>query len=85
MAWTILDLRSKVLTPKVESLVALKLVPKNGTATYYRNERFDIGRFKTESYNPKSRKLWWHGARGVEDPVRLRKHYDIWWYPIQEF
>lgn len=85
MSWTILDLRSKVLTPKVGVLVALRLRPKNGSATYYRDERFDIGRFKTDSYNAKSRKLWWHGAHGVENPTRLRKHYEIWWYAIQEF
>lgn len=43
------------------------------------------GTNETESMNSKSKKLWWHGTRGVDNPTRLRKHYDIWWIPIREF
>lgn len=85
MSWKMLDLRSKVLMPKPTELVALRLVPKNEAAKFYREERYDIGRFKPDSYNPKSRKFWWHGTRGTNDPIRLRKHYDIWWCSINEY
>lgn len=85
MNWTRLDLRSKTLCPRAGMLVALRMEPTNGAARFFGTARYDIGTFETESMNSKSKKLWWHGTRGVDNPTRLRKHYDIWWIPIREF
>lgn len=68
--------------PALGALVALRMEPNNGRATFYKVERFDIGRFKTEKGG---RKVWWHSTRGTSDPARLRKHYDIWWCSVPEF
>ncbi len=85
MNWTRLDLRSKSTMPKTGMLVALRMEPKKCTSHFYSSGRYDIGVFKLESINPKSRKLWWHGTRGVDNPTRLKQHYDIWWIPVREF
>lgn len=85
MNWKRLDLRNKTLMPRVGELVALRMEPKKGLSRFYNSGRYDIGTFNTDSMNPKSKKLWWHGSRGVDNPTRLRKHYDIWWFPVREF
>ena len=85
MNWIRLDLRSKTLCPRAGMLVALRMEPTNGAARFFGTAHYDIGTFETESMNSKSKKLWWHGTRGVDNPTRLRKHYDIWWIPIREF
>ena len=82
MRWIRLDMRRKDSMPPIGALVALRLAPNNGRATFYREERYDIGRFKTETGG---RKAWWHGSRGVDNPTRLRQHYDIWWCRVNEF
>lgn len=82
MHWRRLDMRRKDAMPPIGSLAALRMTPTNGRSTFYHEERYDIGRFKTEE---KGRKAWWHGSRGVDNPTRLRKHYDIWWCPVAEF
>ncbi len=80
--WKRLDLRSKTTMPRPNTLTALYLQPVNTRQAFYSTERYEIGRFKTEDGK---RKLWWHSSRGVNDPVRMRKHYDIWWCPVWEF
>lgn len=67
--------------PPLNSLVALYLRPTNGRSALFRGECYVIGRFQAESGR---RKVWWHSSRGVDDPVRMRKHYSIWWYPLPE-
>lgn len=81
--WKRLDMRRRDTMPAIGALVALRLTPTNGRATFYREERYEIGRFKTDEG---SRKAWWvtTSASG-RDPVKLRKHYDIWWCPVHEF
>lgn len=83
--WRRLDLISRNGKPTPERLVAIRKVPVSGRATFYNSEQYDIGCFKQESRVPGSRKLWWHGTRGPQDPARMKKHYDIWWCPVQEF
>lgn len=68
--------------PPLNTLTALCLRPVNGRSTLYRSEQYDIGHFQAETGR---RKLWWHGTRAASDPVRMRKHYDIWWCPVPEF
>lgn len=81
--WRKLDLTSSWDRPAVGQLAALRLVPNNGRASLYSREKYDIGEFRRDPQT--GRKLWWHGTRGCEDPVRLRKHYEIWWCPVHEF
>lgn len=81
--WRRLDLTSVWDRPAVGQLAALRLVPNNGRASLYAREKYDIGEFHRDPQT--GRKLWWHGTRGCEDPVRLRKHYEIWWCPVHEF
>lgn len=80
--WKYLDLRSKLATPPVDALVALRMVPNNTRANFYNSERYDIGFFRREEGG---RKLWWHGCRGTEDPKRLRIYYNIWWCRLPDF
>lgn len=84
MKWRRLDLRRMDSRPREGELVALRLVPNNTRARYFDKEYYDIGRFSTSTMDQSS-KLWWHGRRGVDDPTRLRKHFDIWWCRMPEF
>ena len=44
------------------------------------------GSIKTERKTSQgSRKLWWHGTHGTQDPTRMKKHYTIWWCPVAEW
>lgn len=83
--WRKLDLANKNDRPDPDCLVALRLTPtvRGRQATFYRDERYDIGKFKADPST--GRKLWWHGTHGCEDPVRLKKHYDIWWCEVSAF
>lgn len=82
-AWMRLDLRSKWDRPDPGQLVALRMTPTGPRATFYREVRYDIGQFEAA---PKTgRKLWWHGTRGCDDPIRLKNHYEIWWCPVPRF
>lgn len=78
--WRELDLSRCWGHPAEGQLTALLLKPTNDRATFYAKEKYDIGRFSCDAQT--GRKLWWHGTHGCEDPVRLKKHYEIWWYPI---
>lgn len=80
--WKRLDLRGKYTAPQAEAITALRMEPKNGKATLYGSARYDIGYLKADS---NEKKLWWHGSRGVDNPVRLKQHYDIWWCQVAEF
>lgn len=82
--WKRLDLRCKNTMPPLNTLAALCLRPVNGRAVFYRSEQYEIGRFQRESDDRRG-KVWWHSSRGVNDPARMRKHYDIWWCPIPNF
>lgn len=84
MEWRRLDLRSNHNRPQPDTLVALRMVPTNCASTYswYRNERHDIGQFHAED---SQRKLWFRGSRGISDPVKMRKHFDIWWCYVPAF
>lgn len=68
--------------PPPNSLAVLYLQPVNTRSNFYACDRYETGRFQ---YDSGGRKLWWHSSRGVNDPVRMRKHYDIWWCPVPEF
>ena len=81
--WKRLDLRSKDTSPRMGDLVALRMTPNNKHATFYRKERYEIGHFKSDERCGK--KVWWHSSSGVNDPARLKQHYDIWWCPVPEY
>ena len=78
--WKALELSRLDGRPDVDQLVALRMIPNNGSD---KDAEHDIGKFQTES--DKSRKLWWYGMHGVHDPARMKKHYHIWWCPVQPF
>ena len=78
--WKYLNLATRSGHPHAFDLVALRLVPLKDGATFYREERYDIGTFEPDEKT--GRKLWWHGTRGIEDPCKLQKKYEITWYPI---
>ena len=79
--WRILDLRHKESTPAPDALVALYLKPTTVRGQWYREEHYEIGRFKAPDGG---RKLWWQDCRGTQDLVRMKRHYEIWWRYIQE-
>lgn len=81
--WKPLELNRLDGRPAVDQLVALRMLPNNGSATFYKDAAYDIGKFQTE--NDRSRKLWWSGTHGTKDPARMKKHYVIWWCPVQPF
>ena len=81
--WIRLELNHVNGRPDTDQLVALRMLPNNGSATFYKDAKYDIGSFQTET--DKSRKLWWCGTHGTQDPARMKKHYDIWWCPVQPF
>ena len=81
--WKRLELNRLDGRPEVEQLVALRMIPNNGSATFYKDAKYDIGKFQVET--DKSRKLWWSGSHGTHDPVRMKKHYTIWWCPVHPF
>lgn len=79
--WKKLDLRGKSSMPPLNSLAALYFQPVGEKPAFFRDAHYEIGYFKTESGR---RKIWWHSLRGIDDPVKWRKHYDIWWRLIPE-
>lgn len=82
--WKLLELNRPEGRPKADQLVAIRLIPNNERpAFYYRDAKYDIGRFDTE--NEKSRKLWWHGTHGLQDPIKMKRHYCIWWCHVTDF
>ena len=81
--WKRLDLARLDGRPEPDQLVALRMLPNNGSATFYKDAQYDIGRFQTET--DKSRKLWWCGTHGTQDPARMKKRYVIWWCPVHPF
>ena len=81
--WRKLDLTRTFERPALGQLTALRLVDKR--ERLYTKEAYDIGRFETDPRAPGSRKLWWRDGNGGFDPVRMKKHYEIWWCPVPEF
>lgn len=81
--WPHLDLTRLDGRPAADQLVALRMIPKNGSATFYKDAKYDVGKFQTAT--DQGRKLWWHGTCGTQDPVRMKKHYHIWWCPLPQF
>ncbi len=81
--WKRLDLRSKDSAPRAGDLVALRMTPSNGGATFYNRERYEIGHFKADERCGK--KVWWYSNSGSSDPVKLKQHYDIWWCPVTPY
>lgn len=81
--WKRLELNRQDGRPNVDQLVALRMLPNNGSATFYKDAKYDIGRFQMET--DKSRKLWWSGCHGTQDPAKMKRHYNIWWCPVQRF
>lgn len=81
--WRKLDMVRTWDHPQTDQLVALRMTPTKGNATFYRSERYDAGCFKPDSRS--GRKLWWHGTHGCEDPTRMKQHYEIWWCPVPEY
>lgn len=81
--WKQLDLSRNFDRPSAGQLVALRMVPNNPNATYYKDDKYDIGRFQTCPST--GRKLWWHGTRGTEDPIKMKKQHVIWWCVVQPF
>lgn len=82
--WKRLDLRKSEQRPAEGQLVALRMIPNNTRATFYCGDRYDIGFLKPDSRS-NSKKLWWNGTRGCNDPARLKQHFDIWWCSVKEF
>ncbi len=80
--WKRLDLRAKDQRPAAGELVALRLAPNNSRATFYKSERFEIGRFE---FDRDGKKLWWRHSRGADDPIGLKRHYDIWWCRVPPY
>ena len=81
--WRPLDLRRADSRPRDGELVALKLIPAGSRARSFDRTQYDIGFFRPDGMT-KSPKLWWLGAHGVDDPIRMKKHHDIWWYPLPD-
>lgn len=81
--WRPLDLRRADSRPRDGELVALKLIPAGSRARSFDRTQYDIGVFRPDAVT-KSPKPWWHGTHGVDDPARMRKHHDIWWYPLPD-
>lgn len=81
--WKPLDLSRAFDRPAAGQLVALRMVPICPNATYHKNDMYDIGRFAADPST--GRKLWWHGTRGVQDPIKIRKYYAIWWCVVTDF
>lgn len=79
--WRPLDLRRADSRPRNGELVALKLVPTGSRARFFDKIQYDIGVFRADALS-KSTKPWWYGTHGVDDPSRMKKHHDIWWYTL---
>lgn len=80
--WKRLDLRKKDQRPEIGALVALRMTPNNARATFYSSEEYQIGRFILDR---NGKKLWRKHSHGTSDPVRIKKHYDIWWCYVDPF
>lgn len=80
--WKRLDLRGKRSMPPINALTVLYLRPTKGRSAFYWSERYEVGRFQVEEGK---RKAWWLGSSGVRDPIKMRKHYDIWWCLLPEY
>ena len=81
--WKPLELNRSDSRPVPGQLVVMRMVPSNGSATFYKDARYDVGKFETDTST--GRKLWWHSNHGTRDPVKLKRHYHIWWCPVQPF
>lgn len=87
--WRLLELNKASGHPDSGEMVVIRKIPlksKHGYA-YDSEERYDVGMFKDDrEKDPKSRKLWWHGAGGgFDDPTRMKKRYEIWWCKLPKF
>lgn len=80
--WTKLDLRQRETAPQQGALVSLYLVPTTVRSQFYRSQHYEIGRFKAMDGG---RKVWWQNYRTTEDPIRMKKRYEIWWRYVPEF
>lgn len=83
MTWKRLDLRRNADKPPTGALVALFLERKE-SRPHFRSGHYDIGHFDRDPIDPASRKLWWNGAHGTEDPKKLGERYTIYWTSIDE-
>lgn len=54
--WKRLELNRPDGRPDVDQLVVLRMLPSDGSATFYKDAKYDIGKFQTES--DKHKKLW---------------------------
>jgi len=82
--WQKLDLGNSAGHPPADMPVALRLASASGASECNRRIEYDIGRFKFDS-RENSRKLWWHGTHGTQDPVRMKMRCAIWWCPVPEY
>lgn len=81
--WRLLDLKKARGHPVTGEMVIIRMIPINERSLYYNDEKYDIGCFKEDFKT--GRKLWWHGAKGIKDPITMKKHYEIWWCIMPEF
>ena len=82
--WVRLNMKIKAGSPPLDTLVALRLVPL-GIDGMFDSGYYEAGYFSRDERNPKSRKIWWFSRGSSHDPVRMKKHYDIWWCVIPQF
>lgn len=62
----------------MDTLVILRLVPL-GIDKMFDLGYYEAGYFRRDEKDPKSRKVWWYSKGSDHDPVRMKKHYDLWW------
>lgn len=72
--WQQLDMTTTTGHPPAGALTVLCLIPNTPG-----NAQYDIGRLLPDERSNSSRKLWWHGTHGIQDPTKMRKHNTIWW------
>jgi hypothetical protein len=80
--WKRLDLRKTDQRPDVDTLVALRIVPKDRRAAFAYGDGYDIGKFETDRGG---KKLWFRHSHGVSDPVRMKKQCNVWWCYLAPF
>lgn len=75
--WQQLDMTTAAGHPPAGALAVLYIEPAKPGDT----PQYDIGQLLLDDRNKSSRKLWWHGTHGIQDPVKMRKHNPtIWWH-----
>lgn len=79
--WKRLDLSATFTHPPINRWTVLRIMPKTGLQT---DVRHDIGYFQPDPRST-SRKLWWYGSQGCEDPAKLKQGNDIWWCLMPPF